>query len=317
MRRVSDYDLAADELYGASFDDFIGERKRLAAALKKGGDAAGAKTLAALAKPSRSAWAINQLHRRARTELDALLRAGVEVRDATLAGRSEALAGATQVQRAKLGELRRRAAEILAESGHSPTDALLKAVTTNLQSLSAAGSFDPDPAGRLAKDRDPPGFDLFAAAAGLTAGTLAPKPAPTAPPPPPEKDDAKAKEEQKAAREEQALRAKREAEEKRTQAEAALEKAETVLAAAEGQLQSLEEAGADAARVRAEAQRERDRIRGELAKAESELIDAQVVESSAQSEIQKARKAIEAASGAADRTRAELRAAKAALAALK
>lgn len=315
MPLVSEYERAADELYGASFEDFIGERKRLAAALKKGGDAEGAKTLAALAKPSRSAWAINQLHRRARAEIDALLRAGVEVRDATLAGRSEALTSASQAQRAKLGELRRRAAEILAESGHSPTDSVLKAVTTNLQSLSAAGSFDPDLPGRLAKDRDPPGFDLFASAAGLTAGTFAPKPAPKpTPTPPPERNDA---EEKKAARAEQALRAKREAEEQRARAEAAFEKADTVLAAAEGQLQSVEEAGADAARLRTEAQRERDRIRGELGKAESALIDAQANEASALSEIQKARKALEAASGAADRTRAELRAAKAALAALK
>jgi hypothetical protein len=54
---------AAAELYGADPDAFITRRKELAAAARKAGDAAAAKQIAALAKPTRSAWLINRLVR--------------------------------------------------------------------------------------------------------------------------------------------------------------------------------------------------------------------------------------------------------------
>ncbi|HET7018993.1 MAG TPA: hypothetical protein VFI65_34060 [Streptosporangiaceae bacterium] len=54
---------AAAELYGADLDAFITRRKELAAAARKAGDAAAAKQIAALAKPTRSAWLINRLVR--------------------------------------------------------------------------------------------------------------------------------------------------------------------------------------------------------------------------------------------------------------
>ncbi|SRR5712691_2378308 len=54
---------AAAELYGADPDTFITRRKELAAAARQAGDAAAAKEIAALAKPTRSAWLINRLVR--------------------------------------------------------------------------------------------------------------------------------------------------------------------------------------------------------------------------------------------------------------
>ncbi len=54
---------AAAELYGAEPEAFITRRKELAARARNAGDAGAAKEIAALAKPTRSAWLINQLVR--------------------------------------------------------------------------------------------------------------------------------------------------------------------------------------------------------------------------------------------------------------
>ncbi len=73
---------AADELYGADPDTFTARRKELAAAAKGEGDAAAAKSIAALGKPTKSAWLVNRLVREDPTvpgrlaELGGQLRAG-------------------------------------------------------------------------------------------------------------------------------------------------------------------------------------------------------------------------------------------------
>lgn len=60
MSRLSD---AADDLYAADPEGFIARRKELAAAARAAGDATAAKAIAALAKPTRSAWLVNRLVR--------------------------------------------------------------------------------------------------------------------------------------------------------------------------------------------------------------------------------------------------------------
>lgn len=71
-------DDALDELYGAALDEFVTERKRLAQKLE-GDDA---KEVAALKKPNVAAWALNQLARRERRDVDLLLDAGHRLRQA-------------------------------------------------------------------------------------------------------------------------------------------------------------------------------------------------------------------------------------------
>jgi hypothetical protein len=71
-------DDALDELYGAPLEEFVAERKRLAK--KLGGD--DGKEVAALRKPSLAAWALNQLARRERRDIDLLLDAGHRMRQA-------------------------------------------------------------------------------------------------------------------------------------------------------------------------------------------------------------------------------------------
>jgi len=59
---------AEDELYSADPGEFTDRRKALADAARAAGDAAAAKRIAALRKPTRAAWVVNQL---ARTDPDA------------------------------------------------------------------------------------------------------------------------------------------------------------------------------------------------------------------------------------------------------
>ncbi|HTJ41979.1 MAG TPA: hypothetical protein VL463_07765, partial [Kofleriaceae bacterium] len=58
---------AIETLYRAPIDQFVAERKRLAAELKTG-DKAAAKALMERRRPTVSAWAVDQLHWQARAE---------------------------------------------------------------------------------------------------------------------------------------------------------------------------------------------------------------------------------------------------------
>ena len=145
------YDAAVAELYRAALDAFVAERKRLSSELKGGGDKAGAARLSKLARPTVSAWAVNQLFWHERGAFDELLATAQRLREGDL--------GATGAHREALAVLRERAAAVLGDAGHAPSDATLRRVTTSLSALAAAGGFDPDPPGALARDRDPPGFE--------------------------------------------------------------------------------------------------------------------------------------------------------------
>jgi hypothetical protein len=151
---------AAEVLYGASLRGFVEDRKRLAAEARQAGDRPAAAVIARLPRPSMSAWVVNQLHRQAGAELEALFQAGARLREGDFS--------ATGAQRAALARLRQRAAEILRGDGHAASDGTLGRVQTTLQALAAVGSFAPDPPGELVADRDPPGFDVLAGA-NLTA----------------------------------------------------------------------------------------------------------------------------------------------------
>ena len=151
------YDDAVITLYRAPLDKFVAERKRLSSELKAGGDKAGASRLAALARPPISAWTVNQLFWQARDAFDELFAAGERLRRGDLAG--------TSAHRDAMAKLRARAETLLGAAGHATTEAMLRRIMTDLSALAAAGSFDPDPPGALAGDREPPGFDALGMAA--------------------------------------------------------------------------------------------------------------------------------------------------------
>ena len=151
---------AIEALYRGPLAAFVDTRKKLAAELKAKGDKAGAAELAKRARPTVSAWTVDQLWWHAREEMDAMFASAARLK----AGKLDA----TAAHKDALAALRARAAEILRDAEHAPTEATLRRITTTLSAL-AAGGWDPDPPGALAADRDPPGF--------TGVGVIAPPPA--------------------------------------------------------------------------------------------------------------------------------------------
>jgi hypothetical protein len=158
-----------DRLYQLPLSEFVKARNEIAAALKKNGDGDAAKRVRDLAKPSPSAWAVNQLYWRARTELTGLIAAGDRVREAqraALSGDGSRLADAEGERRRAMEAALRRIRYVLAESGQAGSDSLVQRITTTLESIASYGSANPIPMrGRLTQDLDSPGFAVLSSLA--------------------------------------------------------------------------------------------------------------------------------------------------------
>ncbi|HEV2884607.1 MAG TPA: hypothetical protein VGW36_07095, partial [Pyrinomonadaceae bacterium] len=76
-----------DTLFKLPLSEFIGTRKKLAAQLKKDGNADEAERVKALAKPPISAWTVNQLYWTHREEFDELMATGQRFRKAQTSGK--------------------------------------------------------------------------------------------------------------------------------------------------------------------------------------------------------------------------------------
>ncbi len=146
-----DYDAALAELYQAPHGSFVDERKRLATALKASGDKEAAARLGKRTRPTISAWVVNQLWWHAGDAFKTLLVAAAKLRDGDLS--------ANAAHRDALAKLRTRAAAMLSDAGHAPTETTLRRVAQTIAAIAATGSWEPDATGTLSADRDPPGFD--------------------------------------------------------------------------------------------------------------------------------------------------------------
>ena len=137
-------DLLADakaELYQADPDDFMPRRQELVAAAREAGESAAAKQIAALRKPTRSAWVVNRLVRADPEVTGRLAALAAELRDAGASmdgGRIRELSAA----RARLvDELTRQALDDLP----APPAAVREEVTATLDAALA----DPEVAANL------------------------------------------------------------------------------------------------------------------------------------------------------------------------
>ena len=198
---MAEGDDVVDGLYELDPNDFVAARNDLVKRLKKEGDKARAAEVATLKRPTPAAWALNQLARRHREELEELVRRGEALRDA----QDRALAGddpgdmrqAGRARRDAVARLAERADRLLVERGGA-AGAHAGGVTATLE----AASLDADAgaavlAGRLSTELEPPsGFGLFDL-------TVAPAPRPKPKPAPAEEPEVSEREE----------RARREAEE--------------------------------------------------------------------------------------------------------
>jgi hypothetical protein len=156
-----------DALYRAPYGEFIAERNALAARLRAGQDRAAAAAVKALAKPSGTAWTVNQLFWRHPREFERLMNTGSALRvaqQARLAGHDGADVLAAVAARDKaLAALMARVPDLLAEAGVSAGAAMRQRVAITLEALSIYGGLDAGPrAGRLTVDVDPPGFAALA-----------------------------------------------------------------------------------------------------------------------------------------------------------
>jgi hypothetical protein len=246
---------AMDELYGAELDDFVAERARLAKDLRDSGDREGAETVSKLRKPSVAAWALNQLARRNRREVDLLLDAGHRLREAqagALAGADrEAFDQARKAERDALSRLTHEAEKLLGERG-SASAATLNQIGESLQAAAISENGRETLArGRFVQPMGAQGFEVVGELAGAAAT-------------PPRRPDrrAAAREEQKRAK--QALR----------EAKEQLRVAEHDARDAEREAERLTREAEQAQRTAGEARAEADGAARRVAEAEQRLADA-------------------------------------------
>jgi hypothetical protein len=152
-----------ERLYSLPLEEFVSARDAAARELRKAGDRPEAERVKALRKPTVAAWAVNQLARRERMKLRALLQAGRQVRDAQAkvvrGGSPEALQQADERFSEVIADMSRTAARLLREDGHPATEATLERVSRTLRAASLDESqTDALERGTLSSDLDPAGF---------------------------------------------------------------------------------------------------------------------------------------------------------------
>src|SRR4030095_1217058 len=86
-KRDDEIEADVDALFTLPLAEFTGARNALAARLKKSGRGDGAVNVKALAKPSISAWAVNQLYWSQREEFDQLIASGERFHKAQKSGK--------------------------------------------------------------------------------------------------------------------------------------------------------------------------------------------------------------------------------------
>lgn len=172
---------AAQELYGLPLGDFTRARDERAKALRTG-DRKAANAIKGLRKPTLAAWALNQLVRRRRADVERLLAAGVELRAAQEeligGGDRAAFQHAAAAERELVSELSAAATALASEVGR-PGAGLREKLSETLH----AAALDEETAaelgaGRLLREREAIGGFGFAGAAAP------PEPAAAAPAPP-------------------------------------------------------------------------------------------------------------------------------------
>jgi hypothetical protein len=156
LAAVPNLDQELDELYGLPLEDWTRARNDLAARLKKAHQSEQAEQVKSLRKPSIAAWAVNQLPRRERKRVDALLRAGERLRttqEQALRGKAGAsdVNAAARAERDAVRDLVGAVRELLAEAGHAASPATIDRVSQTLRAaavddvgreLLARGRFD-------------------------------------------------------------------------------------------------------------------------------------------------------------------------------
>ena len=179
-KRADDVDTAVDELYAASLESFTRSRNDLAKALRDAGDRDAAERVGSLQKPTVAAWAVNQLSRRHRREVDLVLDAGHRLIETQQGGRTaEELAAAAKQQRDAVAALVRHARALL---GARASEATIRKVAESLRaaSLTAEGR-ESLARGRLTDAVTTTGWEILVERAGVSPAAPRAVPSPKKP----------------------------------------------------------------------------------------------------------------------------------------
>jgi len=177
-KRVDELEADVDALFKLPLAEFTGVRNALAAQLKKSGRGEESVRVKALAKPSISAWAVNQLYWNHREAFDRLIAFADRFHKAQASRGGEKIADmrtALDARREALTHLSDLATSLLREAspnpGQNPSLETIRRITTTLEGISAYSSRRDGPrGGRLTHDVDPPGFESLA---GFSSGSMA------------------------------------------------------------------------------------------------------------------------------------------------
>jgi len=144
---------ALDELYAARFDAFVSLRRELGARLRAAGDVAGARRVLEATKPTRTAWALNQVARRHPEHVTAILRSREAAARAQKSGDSSTIRELTRQYRDAVAEAVRAVRTILASDGVTLSAHQARRVGETLQALATdAAEREKLTTGRLTRD---------------------------------------------------------------------------------------------------------------------------------------------------------------------
>ena len=155
-----------DALFKLPLAEFTSARNMLATELKKGGRHNEAERVKLLAKPSVSAWAVNQLYWQHRQAFDQLIATGKRFgrgQKLRLVGKVANMRESLDARREALSRLSDLATALLRDAGHNPTLDTMRRIATTLEAISAYALLPDGPTpGRLTQDVDPPSFESLA-----------------------------------------------------------------------------------------------------------------------------------------------------------
>jgi hypothetical protein len=147
-----------DALYDLPLEEFTHARDELARRLRSGGHADDARQVKSLRKPTVSAWALNQLARRHRDEVRALLSTAERMKDAS----ADDLRELSAARKRLVGSLVERADQILKDAGHAAGPTHRERISRVLLGATGDRSGDELLEGRLSRDPELGGFEAFA-----------------------------------------------------------------------------------------------------------------------------------------------------------
>jgi hypothetical protein len=137
---VSEKDI--DALYGLPYEQFTKARNDLAAELRSKGDTDDAARVRGLVKPSKAAWAVNQVMRTQPKDARALLAAGERLRkvhERVAGGKAGSgdMREAVEAEREIVGRLTDAARGLMSAEGRDLSESILERVTETLHALAA------------------------------------------------------------------------------------------------------------------------------------------------------------------------------------